>query len=64
MDASLKAGRKVFHMLSHEEHERAVELYFSTPMSTKQVVKHLGYPTRQCPGAVAACRATVCGCRC
>ena len=31
-----------------EERERAVELYFTTSMSTKQVVEHLGYPTRQC----------------
>jgi len=29
-------------MFSHEERERAVELYFTTPMSTKQVVEHLG----------------------
>ena len=35
-------------MSGREERERAVELYFSTPMSTKQVVEHLGYPTRQC----------------
>ena len=32
-----------------EERERAVELYFTTPMTTAQVVEHLGYPTRQCP---------------
>ena len=31
-----------------EERERAVELYFTTPMATAQVVEHLGYPTRQC----------------
>ena len=31
-----------------EERERAVELYFTTPMMTAQVVEHLGYPTRQC----------------
>ena len=30
------------------ERERAVELYFTTTMSTKQVVEHLGYPIRQC----------------
>ena len=30
------------------ERERAVELYFTTPMTTAQVVEHLGYPTRQC----------------
>ena len=35
-------------MFSREERERAVELYFTTSMSTKQVVEHLGYPTRQC----------------
>ncbi len=50
-------------MSGREERERAVELYFSTPMSTKQVVEHLGYPTRQCPGTVAARRSQVCGCR-
>ena len=32
-----------------EERERAVGLYFTTPMTTAQVVEHLGYPTRQCP---------------
>ena len=31
-----------------EERERAVELYFTTSMTTAQVVEHLGYPTRQC----------------
>ena len=35
-------------MFSLEERERAVELYFTTPMTTAQVVEHLGYPTRQC----------------
>lgn len=50
-------------MSGREERERAVELYFSTSMSTKQVVEHLGYPTRQCPGTVAARRSQVCGCR-
>ena len=35
-------------MFSPEERERAVELYFTTPMTTAQVVEHLGYPTRQC----------------
>ena len=32
-------------MSGREERERAVELYFTTSMSTKQVVEHLGYPT-------------------
>ena len=35
-------------MFSPEERQRAVELYFTTPMATAQVVKRLGYPTRQC----------------
>ena len=32
-------------MSGREERERAVELYFTTSMSTKKVVEHLGYPT-------------------
>ena len=35
-------------MFSPEERQRVVELYFTTPMTTAQVVEHLGYPTRQC----------------
>lgn len=35
-------------MFSPEERQRAVDLYFATPMTTSQVVEHLGYPTRQC----------------
>ena len=35
-------------MFSLEERERAVGLYFTTSMTTAQVVEHLGYPTRQC----------------
>ena len=35
-------------MFSPEERQRVVELYFTTPMTTAQVVRHLGYPTRQC----------------
>ena len=35
-------------MFSPEERRRAVELYSATPMTTAQVVRHLGYPTRQC----------------
>ena len=35
-------------MSGPEERRRAVELYFTTPMTTAQVVEHLGYPTRQC----------------
>ena len=31
-----------------EERQRAVDLYSTTPMTTAQVVEHLGYPTRQC----------------
>ncbi len=35
-------------MSGREERERAVELYFTTSRSTKQVVEHLGCPTGQC----------------
>ena len=35
-------------MFGPEERQRAVELYFTTTMTTAQVVKRLGYPTRQC----------------
>ncbi|KFJ00352.1 IS3 family transposase [Bifidobacterium porcinum] len=32
-------------MSSPEERRRAVELYSATPMTTAQMVRHLGYPT-------------------
>lgn len=35
-------------MFSPEERQRAVDLCSATPMTTAQVVEHLGYPTRQC----------------
>ncbi|KFI85075.1 IS3 family transposase [Bifidobacterium pullorum subsp. saeculare DSM 6531 = LMG 14934] len=35
-------------MFSPEERQRAVDLYLTTPMTTAQVVEHLGHPTRQC----------------
>ena len=35
-------------MSGPEERERAVGLYFTTPMTTAQVVRRLGCPTRQC----------------
>ena len=35
-------------MSGPEERQRAVDLYSTTPMTTAQVVEHLGYPTRQC----------------
>lgn len=35
-------------MFSPEERQRAVDLYFTTPMTTAQVVEYLGYPTGQC----------------
>ena len=44
----METERKDFRMFSPEERERAAELYFTTPMTTAQVVEHLGYPTRQC----------------
>ena len=39
-------------MSGPEERQRAVDLYFTTPMTMSQVVEHLGHPTRQRP----ACR--------
>ena len=42
-------SERFFVCSSLEERERAVGLYFTTPMTTAQVVRHLGYPTRQCP---------------
>ncbi len=47
-DVFLETERKDYHMFSPEERRRAVELYSATPMTTAQVVRHLGYPTRQC----------------
>ena len=44
----METERKDFRMSGLGERERAVELYFTTPMTTAQVVEHLGYPTRQC----------------
>lgn len=35
-------------MSGPEERQRAVDLYSTTPMTTAQVVRHLGHPTRQC----------------
>ena len=35
-------------MFSPEERRRAVDLYSATPMTMAQIVKYLGYPTRQC----------------
>lgn len=33
---------------SAPRNDSAVDLYFTTPMTTAQVVEYLGYPTRQC----------------
>ena len=44
----METERKDYGMSGPEERRRAVELYFTTPMTTAQVVRHLGYPTRQC----------------
>jgi len=35
-------------MFGPEKRRRAVDLCSATPMTTAQVVEHLGYPTRQC----------------
>ncbi len=47
-DIFLETERKDYRKSSPEERQRVVELYFTTPMTTAQVVGHLGYPTRQC----------------
>ena len=47
-DVFLETERKDCRMSGPEERQRAVELYFTTSMTTAQVVEHLGYPTRQC----------------
>ncbi|MFR8925317.1 MAG: hypothetical protein ACLVG8_04795 [Bifidobacterium longum] len=44
----METERKDYRKSSPEERQRVVELYFTTPMTTAQVVEHLGYPTRQC----------------
>ena len=40
-DIFLETERKDFRMSGLEERERAVGLYFATPMTTAQVVEHL-----------------------
>lgn len=47
-DVFLETGRKDYRMSGPEERRRAVDLYSATPMTTAQVVEHLGHPTRQC----------------
>ena len=44
----METERKDHRMSGPEGRRRAVDLYFTTPMTTAQVVEHLGYPTRQC----------------
>ena len=45
----METERKDYRMSGPEERRRAVDLYSATPMTTAQVVEHLGHPTRQCP---------------
>lgn len=47
-DVFLETERKDYHMSGPEERRRAVDLYSATPMTTAQVVEHLGYPTWRC----------------
>ena len=47
-------------MSGPEERRHAVELYFTTPMTTAQMVKHLGYPTKPVPGTLAGGGSPVC----
>ena len=44
----METERKDYGMPGPEKRRRAVEPYSTTPMTTAQVVRHLGYPTRQC----------------
>lgn len=44
----METERKDYHMSGPEERQRAVDLSSATPMTTAQMVEHLGYPTRQC----------------
>lgn len=44
----METKRKDYRISGPEERQRAVKLYFTTPMTTAQMVEHLGYPTRQC----------------
>ena len=46
-DVFLETERKDYRMFGPEERRRAVDLYSATPMTTAQVVRHLGYPTRR-----------------
>ena len=48
-------------MSGPKERQRAVDLYFTTPMTTAQVVEHLGISDQAVPGTLAgkgspACR--------
>ncbi|MFR3968026.1 MAG: hypothetical protein ACLTZC_08320 [Bifidobacterium pseudocatenulatum] len=44
----METERKDYRMFGPEERRRAVDLYSATPMTTARVVRHLGYPARQC----------------
>lgn len=47
-------------MSGPEERRHAAEPYFTTPMTTAQMVKHLGYPTRPVLGTLAGGGSPVC----
>ena len=44
----METERKDYRMSGPKERRRAVDLCSATPMTTAQVVEHLGYPTRRC----------------
>ena len=44
----METERKDYRMSGPKERRRAVNLCSATPMTTAQVVEHLGYPTRRC----------------
>lgn len=50
---SWRLNERINGMFSPEERRRAVELCFATPMTTAQVVKHLGLSDQTVPGTLA-----------
>ena len=59
-DVFLETERKVFRMSGPEERERAVGLYFTTPMTTAQVGEAPGLSDQAVPGTPAGEGSPVC----
>lgn len=60
-DVFLETERKVFRMSGPEERERAVGLYFTTPMTTAQVGEAPGLSDQAVPGTPVGEGSPVCG---